>query len=90
MKKILDKVMTMSADAALEAALAAVGFASHAGSYQPEEPETLENLKKSKLKFYRAGFKISCSIYHFLHHIKQMLKPYLDFFKFSKVSGSLG
>ena len=48
MKKILDKVMTMSADAALEAALASVGFASHAGSYQPEEPETLENLKKSK------------------------------------------
>lgn len=48
MKKILDKVMTMSADAALEAALAAVGFVSHAGSYQPEEPETLENLKKSK------------------------------------------
>ena len=38
MKKILDKVMTMSADAALEAAL---------GSYQPEEPETLKNLKKS-------------------------------------------
>ena len=48
MKKILDKVMTMSADAALEAALAAVGFASHAGSYQPEEPETVENVKKSK------------------------------------------
>ena len=47
-KKILDKVMTMSADAALEAALASVGFASHAGTYQPKEPETLENLKKSK------------------------------------------
>ena len=46
MKKILDKVMTMSADAALEAALASVG--SHAGTYQPKEPETLENLKKSK------------------------------------------
>ena len=30
------------------AALAAVGFASHAGTYQPKEPETLENLKKSK------------------------------------------
>lgn len=29
MKKILDKVMTITADAALEAALAAVGFASH-------------------------------------------------------------
>ena len=48
MKKILDKVMTITADATLEAALAAVGFASHAGTYQPKEPETLENLKKSK------------------------------------------
>ena len=48
MKKILDKVMTMSADAALEAALASVGFASHARTYKPKEPETLENLKKSK------------------------------------------
>ena len=47
MKKILDKVMTMSADAALEAASASVGFASHAGTYQPKEPETLKNLKKS-------------------------------------------
>ena len=48
MKKILDIVMTLSGYEACVAALAAVGFASHAGTYQPKEPETLENLKKSK------------------------------------------
>lgn len=47
MKKVVDKIMTMSADAALEAALASVGFASHAGTYQPEEPKMLKDLKKS-------------------------------------------
>lgn len=46
MNKILDKALSMTADAALEAALASLGLASHAGSYQPKEPKALKNYVK--------------------------------------------
>lgn len=35
------KILSMTAEAALEAALASVGLASYGGSYQPKEPEML-------------------------------------------------
>lgn len=41
MKNMIKKVLSMTADSALEAALASLGLASHAGSYQPEEPQEL-------------------------------------------------
>lgn len=41
MKKLVNRVLTMSAESALEAALASLGLASHGGSYQPKEPEML-------------------------------------------------
>lgn len=49
MKKLTDKILSMSADAALEAIIAAAGLASIGGAYQPKEPAGIENLKeKSK------------------------------------------
>ena len=42
MKKSLSKkIMSMTAEAALEAALASVGLASFGGTHQPKEPEML-------------------------------------------------
>ena len=39
MKKILDTFVVMTAKAALKAAESSVGYASHAGTYQPKEPQ---------------------------------------------------
>ena len=39
--KLSKKILSMTAEAALEAALASVGLASYGGSYQPKEPEML-------------------------------------------------
>lgn len=47
MKKMVKKMLTMTADAALEAALASLGYASHAGTYQPKEPMNLKKFKKA-------------------------------------------
>lgn len=41
------KVLSMTADAALEAALASLGLASYAGNYQPKTPEALEKYAKN-------------------------------------------
>lgn len=52
MKKVTNKVLSMTADVALEALLAAAGLASVGGAYQPAEPKNLkkvaENHKKVK------------------------------------------
>ena len=40
-KNFSKQIMSMTAEAALEAALAAVGLASYGGTYQPKEPEML-------------------------------------------------
>ena len=42
MKKITNKILSMTADLALETVLAAAGLASAAGTYQPEEPKNLK------------------------------------------------
>lgn len=41
MNDIFNKLLTITAESALEAALISAGYASHGGSYQPEEPEEL-------------------------------------------------
>ena len=48
MKKLTDKILSMSADAALEAILAASGLASIGGAYQPKEPAGIEKFKTKK------------------------------------------
>ncbi len=51
MKKITNKILSMTADLALETVLAAAGLASAAGTYQPEEPKNLkEFLKNTQVK----------------------------------------
>ncbi len=52
MKKITNKILSMTADWALEAVLAAAGLASAAGTYQPEEPKNLQKflIQKQKTK----------------------------------------
>lgn len=46
MKKFTDKILSATADAALEALLAAAGLASIGGSYQPEMPAKLDEVAK--------------------------------------------
>ena len=49
MKKITNKILSMTADWALEAVLAAAGLASAAGTYQLKEPKELKKvIKKCK------------------------------------------
>lgn len=47
MKKITDKLLSLTADIALEAMLAASGLASVAGTYQPKEPKELKKVAES-------------------------------------------
>lgn len=47
MKKFTNKILSSTADAALEALLAAAGLASVGGSYQPEEPENLSEVAEA-------------------------------------------
>lgn len=47
--KIFEKALSMTADAALEAALASVGLASYGGTHQPEEPEMLRKYAEKRL-----------------------------------------
>lgn len=42
MNKIANKILSATADSALEAALASLGLASYGGAYQPKEPELLK------------------------------------------------
>ncbi len=42
--KFFDKILSASADLALEALLASAGLASIGGSYQPEEPKNLNEV----------------------------------------------
>ncbi len=42
--KLFDKILSASADLALEALLTAAGLASMGGSYQPEEPKDLHEV----------------------------------------------
>lgn len=46
----MKKVLAMTAETALEAALATLGLASHAGNYQPKAPEALEAYAKNASK----------------------------------------
>lgn len=48
MKKLVNRVLTMSAESALEAALASLGLASYGGSYQPKEPEMLHAIAEER------------------------------------------
>lgn len=48
--KLSKKILSMTAEAALEAALASVGLASYGGSYQPKEPEMLKKYAAEKSK----------------------------------------
>lgn len=41
-------VLTITADAALEAALASVGYASYGGLHQPKEPEMLKKYAEDR------------------------------------------
>lgn len=50
LKKVFDKVLSATADAALEAALVSVGLASYGGAYQPKEPELLRKYAEKRLK----------------------------------------
>ena len=43
-KKISNKILSATADLALEAMIAASGLASAAGTYQPAEPEKLKKI----------------------------------------------
>ena len=44
MKKLSDKLLAATADAALEALIAAAGLASVGGTYQPKEPKNLQKV----------------------------------------------
>ena len=46
--KFFDIVLSLTADAALEAALASVGFASYGGTYQMKEPEMLRTYAQKR------------------------------------------
>ena len=49
MKNVLkSKILSMTAETALEAALESLGLASHAGNYEPKAPETLEKYAEAK------------------------------------------
>lgn len=50
MNNITDRILSMTADAALEALLAAAGLASAGGAYQAEEPENLYEVAKNHKK----------------------------------------
>lgn len=48
MKKLTDKILSMTADAAIEALIAAAGLASTGGTYQPKEPAGLKKLVEER------------------------------------------
>ncbi|MBQ7900552.1 MAG: cyclic lactone autoinducer peptide [Clostridia bacterium] len=50
MKKLTDKILATTADAALEALLAAAGLASVGGAYQPAEPKNLKKVAANRKK----------------------------------------
>lgn len=47
-KSITDKILSMTAETALEALLAAAGLASIGGTYQPKEPAGLQQMLKER------------------------------------------
>ena len=49
-KNFSKKMLSMTAEAALEAALASVGLASFGGTYQPKEPEMLIKYAEERTK----------------------------------------
>ena len=49
-KNFSKKMLSMTAEAALEAALASVGLASFGGTYQPKEPEMLIKCAEERTK----------------------------------------
>ena len=67
-KKIFDMVMTVTAKAALKAALSSVGYASHASTYQPKEPEVLTELNT-----------VECAQHHFDKTQVKIVKRKEDF-----------
>ncbi len=46
MKKIMNKILATTADAALEAVIISAGLPSMGGIYQPEEPKNLKEIVK--------------------------------------------
>lgn len=48
--KFSKKFLSMTAEAALEAALASVGVASYGGTYQPKEPKMLVEYAEKRMK----------------------------------------
>lgn len=50
MKKLTNKILASTADAALEALIISAGLPSFCGLYQPKEPENLEKVVASHNK----------------------------------------
>lgn len=48
MKKLTDRLLTATADVALEALIAAAGFASMGGIYQPKETKNLKKVAANR------------------------------------------
>lgn len=53
---IIKKLLCTSAEAALEAAIAAAGYASIGGGFQPEEPKCLESYRAEHTSNLKALF----------------------------------
>lgn len=48
MKKLTNKILASTADAALEALIISAGLPSFCGLYQPKEPENLEKVVETR------------------------------------------
>lgn len=55
MKKLTDRILTSTADAALEALLIAAGLPSLGGAFQPEEPQNLKKVAENHKKKCKNG-----------------------------------